>query len=93
MGDRQRCLAAGMDDYLAKPFSFIQLAQVLTRWLPVVASEEPVTMPEATAPQVQGLRVLDQKIFAQLAELDPGGEIRSDTADPAGLSGVYYRAG
>ena len=72
--DRQRCLAAGMDDYLAKPFSFIQLAQVLTRWLPVVASEEPVTMPEATAPQVQGLRVLDQKIFAQLAELDPGGE-------------------
>jgi len=32
--DRERCLAAGMDDYLAKPFSLPQLMEVLERWLP-----------------------------------------------------------
>nr|WP_255746815.1 hybrid sensor histidine kinase/response regulator [Lysobacter sp. CFH 32150] len=33
-GDRQRCLDAGMDDYLAKPVTRGQLEQCLNRWLP-----------------------------------------------------------
>ena len=33
-GDRQRCLDAGMDDYLAKPVSREQLESCLHRWLP-----------------------------------------------------------
>jgi CheY-like chemotaxis protein len=32
-GDRERCLAVGMDDYLAKPFTSEQLAQLLGRWV------------------------------------------------------------
>jgi HPt (histidine-containing phosphotransfer) domain-containing protein len=32
-GDRERCLEAGMDDYLAKPFKRSDLMTVLRRWI------------------------------------------------------------
>lgn len=32
-GEADRCLASGMDDYLAKPVELSALGQVLERWL------------------------------------------------------------
>jgi two-component system, sensor histidine kinase len=31
-GDRQRCLDAGMDDYLSKPFSSTKLIEIINKW-------------------------------------------------------------
>ncbi|GAB6058880.1 PAS domain S-box protein [Desulfonatronum parangueonense] len=39
--DRERCFAAGMDDYLTKPIKPFVLAEILEKWLPPFSSLEP----------------------------------------------------
>ncbi len=54
--DRRSCLAAGMNDYLTKPFTDAEFHAMLRRWCPAVALD-PAAMP-----------ILDRAMLTQLAE-------------------------
>jgi CheY-like chemotaxis protein/HPt (histidine-containing phosphotransfer) domain-containing protein len=64
--DRDRCLAAGMDDHVAKPVMVGDLQAVLARWLP---EEAPAA--DAAGPAAE---VIDHDRLAALMELDQDGQ-------------------
>jgi CheY-like chemotaxis protein len=53
-GDRERCIDAGMNDYLAKPISPNALANVLEQWLSVKADAEDTPSARNTVPGTTG---------------------------------------
>jgi PAS domain S-box-containing protein len=55
-GDRERCLAAGMNDYLAKPIQTEEFAGTLERWLgkPLDEGDAAGISPEASSPAKSG---------------------------------------
>jgi len=57
--DRDRCLQAGMNDYLAKPVELQRLSEVLAKWLPAPAAGDFAGQPRED-PKLQGPRIFDQ---------------------------------
>ena len=51
-GDRQRCLDAGMDDYISKPVQPQNLARVIAKWLPGGSSQP--SLSEVSKPAAGG---------------------------------------
>ena len=67
-GDAEKCLAAGMDDYLAKPITLVELRQKLERWLAKSTEVGHVALPEMSAGDAEG-SPLDEMVFDKLREI------------------------
>jgi two-component system sensor histidine kinase/response regulator len=70
-GDRERCLAAGMDDYIAKPVLVGDVQAALSRWLRAEATGPQTSASADPAESARG--VLDSDRLAELGQLGSAG--------------------
>lgn len=75
--DRQRCISAGMDDYLSKPFTKAQIVMLLQRWLPDASASIAIEEPPVTSAVEPVMTVADAPLalaaIEQLREMDDDG--------------------
>ncbi len=85
-GDREACMAAGMDDFISKPVRLEAVAEVLARWITTCGSDQDpgaeATTDAATGAGAPGNDPLDRSQIDLLLDLDDGeGRALSEIAE------------
>ena len=86
-GDQEKCLVAGMDDYIAKPVNSSDLYVTLAKWIGASTLEEneraKLTAAQATEPE--------SRQFPGLPDTLPGLDLRKGLAQLEGDTALYLR--
>jgi CheY-like chemotaxis protein len=68
MGDREKCIAAGMDDYISKPVRISELQSALEKWGPLRPKKSDTSL-LARARQASATELVDLKMIAELRNM------------------------
>jgi PAS domain S-box-containing protein len=91
-GDREKCLDAGMDDYLSKPVSVKSMSEVLEKWLPKAPAAPPpasAPLPDIPEPKADGSSEADDATLAVFDLADMMARLKRDASFCRFVAGIF----
>ncbi|MCX6291770.1 MAG: ATP-binding protein [Bacteroidetes bacterium] len=68
-GDKEKCIEAGMNDYISKPFMIEEIVDKITKWF---GQENEKTMTKKTTVVEKEEEMIDESLIQRLKEMAPG---------------------